>query len=94
MITARGVSQACQAACSPAGRSLFRNERNLYITGGSLFIFLVLYRIIDVQSKLHEHRERVKELEAQNKEMTTRLSMLVPSAVPIGEPVDGKRKVH
>ena len=38
---------------------MFRNERNAYITGFSLFMFLVLRRLIDIQMKLHEVRLRM-----------------------------------
>jgi len=38
----------------------FANERNAYITGSSLFLFLVLRRLVDVQAKLFESRAEVK----------------------------------
>ena len=42
------------------GLEKFRNERNAYITGFSLFMFLVLRRLIDIQQKLHQARAGVK----------------------------------
>jgi len=74
--------------------SLFRNERNLYITGFSLFMFLVLYRLIDIQTKLQENRNTCKELESDNKELRMRLNVLSPTAVPMGQPVEGKHKAY
>jgi len=53
---------------------LFRNERNAYITGFSLFMFLVLRRLIDIQSKLHQAREDMKAMRG---------------SVPMGSPVGG-----
>mmetsp|Transcript_8721 Transcript_8721/g.13450 ORF Transcript_8721/g.13450 Transcript_8721/m.13450 type:complete len:158 (-) Transcript_8721:205-678(-) len=41
-------------------QDLFYNERNAYITGGSLFLFFVLNRLVDIQEKLHQTRKRVK----------------------------------
>uniref|UniRef100_A0A7S2Y3Z1 Endoplasmic reticulum transmembrane protein n=1 Tax=Entomoneis paludosa TaxID=265537 RepID=A0A7S2Y3Z1_9STRA len=46
-----------------AKQDLFYNERNAYLTGFSLFLFLILHRLIDIQDKLHKARNRVKELE-------------------------------
>lgn len=51
---------------------MYQNERNAYITGFSLFLFLILSRMIDIQKKLHLSRETVKQGR---------------SAVPIGRPV-------
>ena len=45
-----------QAPTCELKMDLFRNERNAYITGFSLFMFLVLRRLIDIQTKLHEVR--------------------------------------
>ena len=38
----------------------FERERNAYITGISLFLFLVLRRLVDIQVKLHEARAEAK----------------------------------
>ena len=46
-------------------------ERNAYITGFSLFLSLVLNRLIDIQGKLHSARQGVKQ----------------GGAVPMGMPV-------
>lgn len=58
---------------------LYQNERNAYITGFSLFLFLILHRLIDIQKKLHYTREQAK---------------LVERAVPMGQPVPTGGKVH
>ena len=52
--------------------ALFRNERNAYITGFSLFTALVLRRLVDIQAKLHEARGSQKS---------------DASGVPMGQPV-------
>lgn len=39
---------------------MFRNERNAYISGGGLFLFFVLNRLVDIQDKLHAYRTIVK----------------------------------
>mmetsp|Transcript_28101 Transcript_28101/g.77287 ORF Transcript_28101/g.77287 Transcript_28101/m.77287 type:complete len:153 (-) Transcript_28101:113-571(-) len=46
-----------------AKQDLFYNERNAYLTGISIFLFLILHRMLDIQHKLHNARNRVKELE-------------------------------
>ena len=51
----------------------FERERNAYITGFSLFLFLVLRRLVDIQTKLHDSR-------ADSKAM---------GSVPVGQPVSG-----
>ena len=50
----------------------FERERNAYITGFSLFLFLVLRRLVDIQVKLHEARADSKS---------------VAAGVPMGQPV-------
>ena len=50
----------------------FERERNAYITGFSLFLFLVLRRLVDIQIKLHEARADCKATGA---------------GVPMGQPV-------
>ena len=40
---------------------MYQNERNAYITGFSLFLFFVLRRLLDIQRKLHEARQQMKE---------------------------------
>lgn len=39
----------------------FYNERNAYITGSSLFLFIVLNRLVQIQDKLHKTRQQVKQ---------------------------------
>jgi len=59
------------------GLAMFRNERNAYITGFSLFMFLVLRRLVDIQSQLFESRRVAK----------------ASTQVPVGRPVEsGKPK--
>lgn len=41
-------------------QDLYYNERNAYISGGSIFLFFVINRLIDIQEKLHVQREMVK----------------------------------
>mmetsp|Transcript_12286 Transcript_12286/g.16084 ORF Transcript_12286/g.16084 Transcript_12286/m.16084 type:complete len:144 (-) Transcript_12286:236-667(-) len=50
-----------------AKQDLFYNERNAYLTGMSLFLFIIVNRLVDIQDKLHQARNRVKELEAEKK---------------------------
>ena len=47
-----------------AKQNLFYNERNAYITGGSIFLFFILNRLVDIQDKLHKSRHQVKSLGA------------------------------
>mmetsp|Transcript_20952 Transcript_20952/g.18472 ORF Transcript_20952/g.18472 Transcript_20952/m.18472 type:complete len:136 (-) Transcript_20952:50-457(-) len=39
----------------------FREQRNLYITGFSIFLFFVFRRVLEIQSQLHQARKNVKE---------------------------------
>jgi hypothetical protein len=41
--------------------SLYRNERNAFLTGGNLFLFLVLRRLVDIQDQLRRARIAYKE---------------------------------
>jgi hypothetical protein len=41
--------------------TLYRNERNAFLTGGNLFIFLVLRRLVDIQDQLRRARIASKE---------------------------------
>ena len=43
---------------------LLRNERNAFISGTSLFMFLILRRLIDIQTQLHSARTVEKEVRA------------------------------
>eukprot|EP01059_Diplonema_ambulator_P031847 TRINITY_DN598_c0_g1_i1.p1 TRINITY_DN598_c0_g1~~TRINITY_DN598_c0_g1_i1.p1 ORF type:complete len:158 (+),score=42.54 TRINITY_DN598_c0_g1_i1:68-475(+) len=45
---------------------LFREERNAYLTGFGIFNFLVLYRLLDLHTQLHDARE------AQKREQTVK----------------------
>jgi B-cell receptor-associated protein 31 len=56
--------------------SRFERERNAYITGFSLFLFLVLRRLVDIQAKLFESRADAKSASA---------------VVPMGAPIAGAR---
>jgi len=60
------------------GLAAFRNERNAYITGFSLFMFLVLRRLVDIQSQLFESRSLAK----------------ASASVPLGRPVDTGKPKH
>ena len=51
-----------------AKQNLFYNERNAYLTGMSLFLFIVINRLVDIQDKLHVARNSVKEMEKQQKD--------------------------
>jgi len=44
-----------------ATKAMYANERSAYITGVSLFLFVVLNRLVDIQDKLHQARRIVKE---------------------------------
>ena len=39
----------------------FERERNAYITGFSLFLFLILRRLVDIQAKLYQTRSETKQ---------------------------------
>mmetsp|Transcript_20851 Transcript_20851/g.28978 ORF Transcript_20851/g.28978 Transcript_20851/m.28978 type:complete len:173 (+) Transcript_20851:109-627(+) len=41
-------------------QDLYNNERNAYITGGGIFMFFILNRLVDIQDKLHKSRHQVK----------------------------------
>ena len=43
-----------------AKQNLFWNERNAYLTGMSIFLFIVLNRMVDIQDKLFQARGEVK----------------------------------
>jgi hypothetical protein len=58
---------------------MYQAERNAYITGFSLFLFLILHRLIDIQKRLHMSREAAKSAGAP---------------VPMGQPVDPGGKFH
>lgn len=69
-----------QAPTCELKMDLFRNERNAYITGFSMFMFLILVRLVDIQKKLHEARADVKA-------MGGGVPMGQPAGVPMGKPV-------
>ncbi|KAJ1624334.1 hypothetical protein T492DRAFT_1147996 [Pavlovales sp. CCMP2436] len=46
---------------------MFRNERNFFITGGNLFLLLVLRRLVDIQDQLRRARILAKEHEEVEK---------------------------
>mmetsp|Transcript_5937 Transcript_5937/g.8394 ORF Transcript_5937/g.8394 Transcript_5937/m.8394 type:complete len:178 (+) Transcript_5937:2-535(+) len=43
-------------------QDLYVNERNAYITGGSILLFFILNRLVDIQDKLHKSRHQVKSM--------------------------------
>ena len=43
----------------------FERERNAYITGFAIFLFLVLRRMVDIQSQLFRNRDQMKAVEKQ-----------------------------
>jgi len=68
---------------------LSRNERTLATTAFSLFVFLVLFRLIDIQGKLKQQRDRVKELEVM---LVPHYPQGMPMGTPIGTPVEYNKK--
>ena len=38
----------------------FREQRNLYITGFSVFVFFIFRRLLEIQIQLHQARKKVK----------------------------------
>ena len=54
----------------------FERERNAYVTGTSIFLFLVLRRLVDIQAKLFESRGEAKAAGAR---------------VPMGKPIQTTR---
>lgn len=58
-----------------ARQTMFRQERNAFICGASLFLFFILRRLVDIQGKLHESRARDKASTAG-----------VPMGIPAGKP--------
>ena len=38
----------------------FREQRNLYITGFSMFLFFVFRRVLEIQTQLHQARKKIK----------------------------------
>ena len=46
---------------------LFLNERNAYITGFSLFLAIVLFRLLQMMSQIHGFRKQLKKYEAAEK---------------------------
>ena len=56
---------------------IFREERNAFVTGFSLFMSLILRRLCDIQSKLHEARVYEKAVQK------TTLAHGVPMGVPV-----------
>uniref|UniRef100_A0A6U4KA63 Endoplasmic reticulum transmembrane protein n=1 Tax=Hemiselmis andersenii TaxID=464988 RepID=A0A6U4KA63_HEMAN len=53
--------QTCEAKLD-----YFRHERNSYITGFGLFLFVVLQRIVMIQTQLHDTRDKVKAINKKN----------------------------
>eukprot|EP00484_Ammonia_sp_Unknown_P021323 CAMPEP_0197041544 /NCGR_PEP_ID=MMETSP1384-20130603/18080_1 /TAXON_ID=29189 /ORGANISM="Ammonia sp." /LENGTH=97 /DNA_ID=CAMNT_0042472489 /DNA_START=193 /DNA_END=486 /DNA_ORIENTATION=- len=43
----------------------FREQRNLYITGFSIFLFFVFRRVLDIQAKLHETKLQLKKYKSK-----------------------------
>jgi len=47
--------------------NMFRNERNMLITGGNLFFFLVLHRLLEIQDQLRKARAAAKSVDKVHK---------------------------
>lgn len=47
--------------------AMYRNERNACITGGNLFLFLILRRLVDIQEQLRKARTASKQHERVEK---------------------------
>lgn len=47
--------------------ALYRNERNAFITGGNLFLLLILRRLVDIQGQLRKARMTSKEIDKVEK---------------------------
>ena len=58
---------------------MYQRERNAYITGFSLFLGLILNRLVDIQGKLHAMRDQVKSNSV---------------GVPMGQPIATDGKSH
>ena len=54
-----------------AKQNLFWNERNAYLTGMSIFLFIVLNRMVDIQDKLFQARGQVKRAASVKQVATT-----------------------
>jgi magnesium-transporting ATPase (P-type) len=48
--------------------AFFREQRNLYITGVSIYLFFIMWGLFHVQTLLHQSRQRIKVLESEKKE--------------------------
>lgn len=57
----------------------FYVERNLFLTGTSIFLFLVIFRLIKIQEQLQQSRANLKALQAG--------SSFASTGVPVGKPV-------
>lgn len=66
----------------------FERERNAYITGFSLFLFLVLRRMVDIQRQLFKLRGEMKDV--QKRYPAIFQETRDPSGVPMGHPVHQK----
>ena len=66
----------------------FERERNAYITGFSLFLFLVLRRMVDIQKQLFTLRAEMKD--AQKRYPALFQETRDPHGVPMGRPVHEK----
>jgi B-cell receptor-associated protein 31 len=63
----------------------FERERNAYITGFSLFLFLVLRRMVDIQRQLFKLRAEMKDAQKRYPQIFQQ-----SSTVPMGQPVHEK----
>ena len=73
-----GILVQIEAVSCEIKANLYQNERNAYITGFSLFLFLILHRMIDIQKKLYLSRETMKRAERGGEP--------VPMGQPVGKP--------
>ena len=65
----------------------FERERNAYITGFSLFLFLVLRRMVDIQKQLFTMRTEMKNVQKRYPQIFQNSSH---ESVPMGRPVHEK----
>ena len=69
---------------------LFREQRNLYITAGSIFLFFIFRRVLDIQTKLFEARKEVKANKKKWDGFAVRSwSAIDPNRMPLDHRVNG-----
>ena len=63
----------------------FERERNAYITGFSLFLFLVLRRMVDIQKQLFTMRSEMKNVQKRYPQIFQNSHESVPMGRPVHE---------